>query len=97
MHKNVEAMINCKNFKKGYLWYECHKCSNFEIRGLSCHSRFCPSCGKKYRDARANGISKTCIYAPHRHITWTIAEELRDYFQRHKVCMMNYLLLLMMF
>lgn len=84
IHKNVEAMIDCKNFKKGYLWYECPKCGNFEIRGLSCHSRFCPSCGKKYRDARANEISKTCIYAPHRHITWTIAEELRDYFQRHK-------------
>ena len=84
IHKNVEAMIDCRNFKKGYLWYECPKCGNFEMRGLSCHSRFCPSCGKKYRDARANEISKTCIYAPHRHITWTIAEELRDYFQRHK-------------
>ena len=84
INKNVEAMIDCKNLKKGYLWYECPKCGNFEIRGLSCHSRFCPSCGKKYRDARANEISKTCIYAPHRHITWTIAEELRDYFQRHK-------------
>ena len=84
IHKNVEAMIDCRNFKKGYLWFECPKCGNFEMRGLSCHSRFCPSCGKKYRDARANEISKTCIYVPHRHITWTIAEELRDYFQRHK-------------
>lgn len=26
IHKNVEAMIDCKNFKNGYLWYECSKC-----------------------------------------------------------------------
>ncbi len=84
IHKNVEAMMNCKNFKKGYLWYECPKCGNFEMRGISCHSRFCTSCGKKYRDARANKISQTCIYAPHRHITWTISKDLRKYFRKYK-------------
>lgn len=82
--ENVEKMINCKNFKKGYLFYECPNCKDFYVRGLSCHSRFCVSCGKKYRDARANEISKTCIFAPHRHITWTIPKELRNFFQRHR-------------
>ena len=82
--KNVDLMINCKNLKNGYLFFECPHCNKFHIQGLSCHSRFCPSCGKKYRDARANEISKTIIYAPHRHITWTIAKELRDFFQRHR-------------
>ena len=81
---NVENMINCRNFKKGYLFYECPKCGDIYVRGLSCHSRFCVSCGKKYRDARAIEIAKTCIYAPHRHITWTIDSSLRDYFQRYK-------------
>lgn len=78
---NVEKMINCRNFKNGYLFYECPKCNNIYVRGLSCHSRFCVSCGKKYRDARANEIAKTCIYAPHRHITWTIDSSLRCYFR----------------
>lgn len=81
---NVENMINCRNFKNGYLFYECPKCGDIYVRGLSCHSRFCVSCGKKYRDARANEIARTCIYAPHRHITWTIDASLRDYFQRYK-------------
>lgn len=81
---NVENMINCRNFKKGYLFYECPKCGDIYVRGLSCHSRFCVSCGKKYKDARANEIAKTCIYAPHRHITWTIDSSLRDYFRKYK-------------
>ena len=83
--KNVDAMINCRNFKKGYLFFECPKCNNIYVQGLSCHSRFCVSCGKKYRDARANEISKTCIYAPHRHITWTISGSLWDFFQKYKI------------
>ena len=82
--KNVEAMINCKNFKNGYLFFECPKCNNFHIQGLSCHSRFCVSCGKKYRDTRAIEISKTCINVPNRHITWTISSSLWDFFQKYK-------------
>ncbi len=81
---NVDRMINCRNLNKGYLFYECPNCGDIYIRGISCHSRFCVSCGKKYRDARANEISKTCIYAPHRHITWTIDASLRNYFQKYK-------------
>ncbi len=81
---NVEAMMNCRNFNKGYLFYECPKCHDIYVRGLSCHSRFCVSCGKKYRDARAIEIAKTCINVPHRHITWTIDARLRDYFRIYK-------------
>lgn len=81
--KNVDAMIYCKDFSKVYLFYECKNCGDIHIQGLSCHSRFCVSCGKKYRDARALEISKTCIRVPHRHITWTISSELRDFFQCH--------------
>lgn len=80
---NVDKMINCRNLKNGYLFYECPACNNIHIQGLSCHSRFCVSCGKKYRDARALEISKTCIRAPHRHITWTISDSLRNYFEKY--------------
>lgn len=54
------------------------------VRGLSSHSRFCVSCGKKYKKARAIEIAKTRIYAPHRHITWTIDKSLRNYFRLYK-------------
>ena len=49
---NVESMINCHNLYYGYLFYECNKCDNYHITGISCHSRFCPSCNNKYRAAR---------------------------------------------
>ncbi len=52
--------------------------------GFSCHSRFCASCGKKYREQRAIEIAKTCLLALHRHITWTIAKELRPFFAKYK-------------
>lgn len=81
---NIDKMIHCKDFSEGYIFYECPKCNNYYIQGLSCHSRFCPSCGKKYRDARALEIAKTCIRVPHRHITWTIPDTLRPFFARHK-------------
>ncbi len=81
---NVENMINCRNLKNGYLFYECPNCHDIYVRGLSCHSRFCVSCGKKYKEARAIEIAKTCIYAPHRHITWTIDKSLRNYFRLYK-------------
>ena len=32
----------------------------------------------------ANEIARTYIYAPHRHITWTIDSSLRIYFQKYK-------------
>lgn len=54
------------------------------VRGLSSHSRFCVSYGKKYKKARAIEIAKTRIYAPHRHITWTIDKSLRNYFRLYK-------------
>ena len=31
----VEKMIDCKNLKKGYLFFECPNCDNFHIQGLS--------------------------------------------------------------
>ena len=46
---NVENMIDCRNFKKGYLFYECPKCNNIYVHGLSCHSRFCVSCKKNIK------------------------------------------------
>ena len=52
---NVEAMIHCKDFSKGYLTYECPNCKNLVNIGLSCNSRFCASCGNRYRELNAKG------------------------------------------
>ena len=66
---NVDKMIHCKDFTYGYLHFDCPNCNNIHWQGLSCHSRFCASCGKKYRDQRANEIAATTLAGPHRHIT----------------------------
>ena len=78
--ENVESMIHCKDFSKGYLTYECPNCKNLVNVGLSCNSRFCASCGNRYREERALSISKTVISRPHRQFVFSIAKELRDYF-----------------
>ena len=77
---NVDAMIHCKDFSKGYLTYECPNCKNLVNIGLSCNSRFCSSCGNRYREERALSISKTVISKPHRQFVFSIAKELRKYF-----------------
>lgn len=78
--KNVEAMIACKDLSKGYLFYECPNCSNYHMTGLSCHSRFCPSCGHKYRDERSLEIQKKLINVPHRHFVFSVPFILRPFF-----------------
>ena len=46
----VDKLIHCKDLSKGYLFFECPKCNNFYVTGFSCNSRFCPSCGNRYRE-----------------------------------------------
>ncbi len=77
---NVLAMIHCKDFSKGYLTYECPNCHNMVNIGLSCNSRFCVSCGNRYREQRALSISKKVISKPHRQFVFSIAKQLRKYF-----------------
>jgi hypothetical protein len=77
---NVERMIACKDLKEGHLFFECPKCDNYHLTGLSCHSRFCASCGHKYRDARAIEIQKKLISVPHRHFVFSIPFDLRPFF-----------------
>lgn len=77
---NVEAMMHCKDFSKGYLTYECPNCHKLVNIGLSCNSRFCASCGNRYREQRALAISKKVISKPHRQFVFSIAKQLRQYF-----------------
>ena len=81
---NVQKMMGCHDFKNGYLFFGCPNCDNYHIVGFSCHSRFCPSCGKKYRDQRTLEIAKKCLAVPHRQFVFSIAKELRPYFRNYR-------------
>lgn len=49
-----------------------------------CKSRFCTSSGKVYVDQRAENMSKKLIRGKHRHMFFTIPQELRKYFQKNR-------------
>lgn len=82
--ENVIRMMHCKDFSKGFLAYECPNFHNMHYSGLSCNSRFCSSCGNRYREQRTLNISKKCIAAPHRQFVFSIPFELRNYFLEHE-------------
>ena len=78
---NVNRLLSCRKIDYGYAYYECPKCDQFEIVPFTCKSRFCPTCGAKYRDDRVLEIERKCINVSHRHIVFTISDKLRKYFR----------------
>lgn len=77
---NIRKLIDCKNLGKGFLYYECSVCPNFHLTGFSCHSRFCTSCGKKYRDSRSLKIQEKLLDVGHRHFVFSVPYKLRPFF-----------------
>lgn len=82
--KEVDRMLNCGNITKGHIEYTCLSCGEVKKVGFRCRSRFCTSCGKVYVDQRAENMAKKLVRSKHRHMVFTIAEELREYFQRNR-------------
>ncbi len=80
----IENFISCHNPEKGFLTYICSDCGESLITGLSCHSRMCPSCGKKYRDQRSIKVSEKVINVPHRQFVFSTPFQLRPLFRKHR-------------
>ena len=89
--ESIESMISCHNFDNGYLFYECPNCNEFYMVGFSCHSRFCTSCGQKYKNQRTIKVSEKCLNVPHRQFVFTIPEQLREYFRLYHDDLLNIL------
>lgn len=89
--EGIEKFISCHNFDNGYLYYECPSCGDFYMMGFSCHSRMCPSCGKKYKDQRTIKVSEKCLEVPHRQFVFTVPHQLRTYFRRFRKPLLNIL------
>jgi len=82
--KEVEKMLGCGSFENGYAEYECSICGEKKKVAFRCRSRFCTTCGKVYIDERAENMSEKLVKAKHRHMVFTIAEELREYFRANR-------------
>ncbi|WP_050816242.1 transposase zinc-binding domain-containing protein [Clostridium sp. DL-VIII] len=76
--------MKCKDISNGYIELKCKECGEIKKVGFTCKSRFCTSCGKVYVDNWVNGMLGKLINVKHRHMVFTIPEELRNYFGRER-------------
>ena len=76
----VKKIIDCYNKDLGSSVYECPSCNDIIFIGHTCKSRFCSSCGYKYKNDRVENILQTAYNCQHRQIVFTIPKELRKYF-----------------
>ena len=76
----VNKIIDCSNKDLGVSLYECPNCHDLVFIGHTCKSRFCSSCGYKYKNDRVESILQTAYKCPHRHLVFTIPKELRKFF-----------------
>ena len=81
---NVERSLLCHTCYLGFDQFECPDCDNWNIIPHSCHSRFCNACGVKYAKQLVVKATSFCLDCPHRHIVFTIPEELRNWFRQDR-------------
>ncbi|WP_295569788.1 transposase zinc-binding domain-containing protein [uncultured Holdemanella sp.] len=81
---NVERSLLCHTCYLGFDQFECPDCDNWNIIPHSCHSRFCNACGVKYAKQLVVKATSFCLDYPHRHIVFTIPEELRNWFRQDR-------------
>jgi len=74
-------MLRCRDPEYGFLTYKCPQCGKIETVPLTCKSRICTSCGKKHADEWAEKLASTLYSVPHRHMVFTIPEQLRPLFK----------------
>ena len=80
--EEAAKIIGCQDPINGFALYSCPDCGVHKRVPFTCKSRFCNTCGAKYSKDRALAMSKTLLKAPHRHVVFTIPEELRNYFAK---------------
>ena len=81
---NVNKLLKCQTSALGFTTFLCEKCNTTKIVFHTCKSRFCNSCGIKYAKERTTAISAKCINCRHRHLVFTIPEELRVFFRKDR-------------
>ena len=81
---NVKRMIKCKTLELGFDIFKCPNCNKEKICFHTCKSRLCSSCGNKYNNDRQTSIFSKLFKFKHRHVVWTIPEELRRYFREDR-------------
>ena len=82
--ENINKMLKCKTLDLGFDVFKCPNCGKEKICFHTCKSRLCSSCGNKYNAERQTSIFSKLFKFKHRHVVWTIPEELRNYFREDR-------------
>lgn len=82
--EEVQKVIHCADPSLGHALYFCAHCSSYRQVPFTCKSRFCNSCGQIYVKKRALKLSSKLINCTHRHLVFTIPEELRIFFRKDR-------------
>jgi hypothetical protein len=84
----ISQVMKCNTKELGYATYVCKTCDYTKRVYFACHTRLCTRCSKAMCDKRVNSIrSWLPMHIQYIHITWTLPEELRDFwlaFRHHK-------------
>ncbi len=82
--ENINKMLKCKTLDLGFDVFKCPNCGKEKFCFHTCKSRLCSSCGNKYNTERQTSIFSKLFKFKHRHVVWTIPEELRNYFREDR-------------
>jgi len=81
----VSKVLLCWDPVSWFASYKCDCCNKIKHIPFSCKSRFCNSCGKPQSDLRTTKLmSRRPKHLKYYHLAFTIPEELRDFFKRHR-------------
>lgn len=78
--KEVHKMIACSNHSLGSSVYVCPEHNEVFFCHHTCKSKLCSSCGIKSQKIKTEHILQKCIQSNHRHITFTIPNDLTIFF-----------------
>lgn len=80
----VRKALSCGDINKGFREYMCLKCGYSHKVGFMCKSKFCNRCGRLYATKWAEKQYENMLKVAHRHVVFTIPDELRNYFYSNR-------------
>ena len=79
-NKEVHKIIDCANHNLGTSVYVCPEDNEVIFSHHTCKGKLCSSCGIKSHKVKTQNILEKCINTKHRHITFTIPNDLNMWF-----------------
>jgi len=79
----VPKILRCKTEESGFASLRC-ECGHTEKVPFTCKGRFCPICGSATATRAAEAVKGRLLNVTHRHMVFTIPEELRWLFFRDR-------------